>query len=492
MLDLKLHKPNISKTFIYQKYEILQEKNQILFWYLVDNKHQFCHKIELNLSHLKNLAKIEKAVFNLGLAEIPSYWKAFCSSKIIIQAGELNKEQIQFWQNLYIKGLGEFFYRNQIDFRNLIQIEVNYKSINSDKNNKKLKQNSHDLLKSDILEKNLIVSYSQDNHTVLEKIEKQKKDFENLENKKEIDFGNILSANKNSNPKILVPLGGGKDSLVTGQILQEKNLDFVWFMIEPYFWIDKQIEISKNPKKIFVYRNIENNFGQIKELILQNPQTKFYNGHVPISAVYAFTSVLISQIYGFEQILISQEKSSSYGNVEFLGEQINHQYSKSQEFEQNCQNYIHKFINPNLKYQSFLRDLYEIQIAQIFAQKCQIYFTPKINFYSCNKGLKEGFWCGKCAKCVFTFAILSPFVDCKSLQSIWQKDLFEQKELLQMFKDLIGKGDLKPWDCVGTFEETETALFLTRQKFLKNQQNLPFILKNLDLKPDQKYLKLLS
>jgi UDP-N-acetyl-alpha-D-muramoyl-L-alanyl-L-glutamate epimerase len=458
-----LHKPNISKLFVYQKYEILLSQNKILFWYLVDNKYQFCHTIELDLSFVKDIPEIQNAVFNLGLAEIPSYFKAFCSSQIIVQAGFLNSEQIKFWQELYTKGLGEFFYRNQIDFRNLIQIKVDF---NSSK-----KQNLSEI------QNNLSTSFPQVINNKLEEI--------SLNN---LGFGSKIKLQKF--PKKLVPLGGGKDSLVTGEILKSQDLDFCWFMLEPYSWIKKQIKLSQNPKVIFAYRSIEKNFGQLKKLS-QNTKLKLYNGHIPISAVYAFSSALIAQIYGFEEILISQEKSSNIGNITFLGEQINHQYSKSQEFEENCRQYILDFINPKTNYRSFLRNLYEIEIAKIFSQKCKVYFDLEVNFYSCNKGLKDGFWCGKCAKCAFTYSILSPFLEKNILEKIWQKDLFEDKNLLSLFQDLIGKGKLKPWDCVGVFEETETALFLTKQKILKQNLKMPYILDNLDLNLHKEYQKLI-
>ena len=52
---------------------------------------------------------------NMGLAEIPSYWKAACSPKIVVKAGYLNKEQILFWQGL-ISNMGQFFYENKLPF----------------------------------------------------------------------------------------------------------------------------------------------------------------------------------------------------------------------------------------------------------------------------------------------------------------------------------------------------------------------------------------
>lgn len=54
--------------------------------------------------------------FNLGMVEALSYWKLSCPRELVIEAGELDAEQIRFWYDLFIHGLGEFYYRNQIDF----------------------------------------------------------------------------------------------------------------------------------------------------------------------------------------------------------------------------------------------------------------------------------------------------------------------------------------------------------------------------------------
>src|SRR6516164_1963431 len=55
-------------------------------------------------------------VFNLGLIESFSYWKATASPVIEVHAGTLNDDQVHWWHDLLINGMGEFFYRNNIDF----------------------------------------------------------------------------------------------------------------------------------------------------------------------------------------------------------------------------------------------------------------------------------------------------------------------------------------------------------------------------------------
>lgn len=49
-----------------------------------------------------------------------NYWSAFRTKNIYIKNFTLTREQAEFWNTLYLHGLGEFFYLMKLDFRNLI------------------------------------------------------------------------------------------------------------------------------------------------------------------------------------------------------------------------------------------------------------------------------------------------------------------------------------------------------------------------------------
>ncbi|HEY2380250.1 MAG TPA: hypothetical protein VGK48_03610 [Terriglobia bacterium] len=59
---------------------------------------------------------LNNAVFHLGLIESFSYWKATASPTIEVRAGSLSGDQVRWWHDLLINGMGEFFYKNDIDF----------------------------------------------------------------------------------------------------------------------------------------------------------------------------------------------------------------------------------------------------------------------------------------------------------------------------------------------------------------------------------------
>ncbi|MFZ1720409.1 MAG: Mur ligase family protein, partial [Candidatus Moraniibacteriota bacterium] len=48
---------------------------------------------------------------------------------------------------------------------------------------------------------------------------------------------------------------------------------------------------------------------------------------------------------------------------------------------------------------------------------------------------------------------------------IFQKNLFADASLVPLFGDILGFGEMKPFDCVGTFEESRVALSLSAEKF---------------------------
>ena len=82
---------------------------------------------------------------------------------------------------------------------------------------------------------------------------------------------------------------------------------------------------------------------------------------------------------------MSNEHSASTPNLVRGALEINHQYSKSFEFEAALQKYIHTYISPDLEYFSLLRPLTEVAIAKRFAQHEQYHAI----FRSCNTAFRQ-------------------------------------------------------------------------------------------------------
>ena len=177
----------------------------------------------------------------------------------------------------------------------------------------------------------------------------------------------------------------------------------------------------------------------------------------------AFLTILAAIISGRRSIALSNESSANESTIPGLP--INHQYSKTFEFEQAFRSYVKEFICPDIDYFSFLRPLNEIQIASLFVLYPN-YFTV---FRSCNEGSKSDSWCGICPKCLFTFIILAPFLKRNQLIEIFQKDLLDDIALKPIFDQLIGTTPEKPFECVGTISEVNATL----QEVVKQYNNNP-------------------
>jgi len=407
--------------FIFQKYTYKQNKNDfdILFNFQISPNIFFQPKVKIKNIDAKKLSQVPKKVldnfvFHLGLIEMISYWKATCSPKIEIQAGYLDKNQIKWWEDLISKGLGEFFYKNKINFlkKNFIRFDIK-----SDKKGKRYN----------------------------EKI-------------------------KNN---ILVPIGGGKDSIVTLEILKREKKDIKLFSLNPTKTTKEVIKTSGLKNPIIVER-------QIDKKLLDLNQKGFLNGHTPFSAYLAFLTYLVSLIFDYKYIAVSNERSSNEGSAKYLGKTVNHQYSKSFDFEKKIRNYSKKYIAKDIEYFSFLRPFYEIQIARKFSN------SPKYSqiFLSCNEAYKTKSgvkkqakkWCVKCPKCLFVFVILYPFIKKKEIIKIFNKNLFEDKSLLPIVKELIGERKTKPFECIGTRKENLIAFYLSLKKVKKERESIPYLL----------------
>jgi len=411
------------QKFVFNSFNFkLQKKGlEICFNFGIEPGIQFSPKVFIEGITEKEIKRVgEKAlknlIFNLGMIEILTYWKATCAPKIEILAGFLNKEQIKWWKDLILKGMGQFFFENKINF----------------------------------LEKNFleILSFGEEFQ------------FERFDGK--------LSENR-----VLIPVGGGKDSIVTLEYLKKMNKSLIAFSLNPKEHQKKIIKISKIKNKIYVQREID-------QRLLKLNQKGFLNGHTPFTAYLCFLSVLIAILKNCKFIAFSNEKSSNEGNVKYLGKIINHQYSKSEEFEKKFRFYSKKYLAKNVECFSLLRNLYELEISALFSTFPQYFST----FLSCNvafqtnSGTKKPIkkWCGKCPKCLFVFASLYPFIG-KRVIKIFKKNLFDDRKLIPLMLQLIGKRKFKPFECVGTKKENYLAFKLSLERWKKENRKLPVLLR---------------
>jgi len=407
-------------VFTYESFSVVRSEKKITleFLFVVNNQMKFRPTLTLpersfySVDVLSN-EQINILAFHIGMIELVSYWKATCSPTVVIKPFALSNEQIDWWKKLYFQGLGEFFYVNEIatNVSDFMTIET----------------------VSDVV------------------LEKQQFN---------LDGDSRLRGNDRTG-KTIVPIGGGKDSVVTLELLRKSMVEIRPMIINPR-------GATLNCAKIAGFERddiIEVNRTICPQLLELNAQG-FLNGHTPFSAMLAFVSLLTSAITGMKHIALSNESSANEATV--LGTDVNHQYSKSLEFENDFRDYVKKFISDDFDYYSFLRPYNELKIAEYFSGFPQYHSV----FRSCNVGSKDDIWCCKCAKCLFAYIILSPFIAPEKMIEIFGTDLLNNNvetlhatSLQYEFNQLIGIEKTKPFECVGTIDEVNTALSLCIQRF---------------------------
>lgn len=397
--------------FEYQNYTFTEEADgfRIHFNFNLANKFSFSPETYIPKKSFIQLPENEShlrwLVFHIGMVELISYWKASCSPLVIIRCFQLDDLQIAWWKKLYFNGLGEFFYTNNIQIS-----QENFMDLRCDSSRK------GKAVKTELM------------------------------------------------PVTIVPVGGGKDSAVTIELLKQAGVNVLPFIVNPRkASLDtvKAAGIAEEQTIIF-QRTID-------PQLLRLNQSGFLNGHTPFSALLAFQSALAALLTGAADLALSNESSASESTVH--GENINHQYSKSIEFEQDFRWYSETYLFKSLNYFSFLRPLSELQIAWLFSRFDHYHQV----FKSCNVGSKTDSWCCACPKCLFTYLILSPFLPSDRMVKIFGKNLLQEPVLSPVMKELQGKTASKPFECVGTVDEVNFSISLLSSKYRPDE--LPILLK---------------
>ena len=387
-------------TFSFESQMVTQVEGKlsIVFEFNLDGRYTFCPTLEIPARAFFDWddipeEQLQALAFQIGMTELVSYWKIACPKRVVVKPFALTESQKAFWKKLYYNGLGEFLYLNSIKVSEAELMEIISLPIDS--------KPSH------------------------------------------IQRGNDMGSWFEE--KTLVPVGGGKDSVVTLECLRNE-MPVIPLIVNPRGATLNCVKTAgyKDDEFIVINRTLD-------PTMLQLNAEGYLNGHTPFSALLAFISVLVAFGSHSRYIALSNENSANESTVP--GTNINHQYSKSIEFESDFRSYVAENLNKDVQYFSFLRPLSELQIAKLFSQ-CEAYHPV---FRSCNAGSKTDSWCGKCPKCLFTWIILSPFLSKEMLIAIFGKDLMADKSLRPIYEELNGTAAVKPFECVGTVEEVRAC-----------------------------------
>lgn len=397
------------RSFIFQDYFFDAEAKTLYLNYSLDDTLVFAETYRFNFQFTKYDPKLlEVALTTLFYMAGVSYYKTYLPPKIIpSKQHPLDPSMAGFFDRTYQQGLREFFMTNNLPIDHPINFPVTSPA--------------------------------------------------------------VTSVHSKPREGLLVGLGGGKDSLVTVELLRQQGVPFSTWSVGHQQQLQPLVK-SIGSNHYWVERVWD------RQLLDLNGRDAL-NGHVPISAILASVGMVVGVLSGTRDIVVSNEHSANEPTMFKNHLPVNHQYSKSQLFEEDFQQYLQHVCGNALRYYSFLRPLSELKIAELFStlgfDKYQEVFS------SCNRAFTHDShhisWCGECPKCAFVFLALTPFIEKDKLQALWDgKNLLQDTHLEKTYQQLLGITGDKPFECVGEIKESRSAMRLASKIYANLSKKYAF------------------
>ncbi len=352
--------------------------------------------IELPLE-MPESAESEKLLRALHVALAISYYKSFVPP-IIEHPYQMNDTETEFWNTVYLNGLGEFLYTNSLSSSKLAKFTAQ---------NGKANESS--------------------------------------------------SSNVDWQDSAVLGIGGGKDSIVAGELLKQSGVPISGFVLATgeVLGQTKAVADEMGVDLTAVKRTIDR---QILEI---NKIDEAYNGHIPISLIFGLVGALVAVARQSRYVIVANEASASIPQTTWAGVSVNHQWSKSLEFERLFQEYLHANVSEELHYFSAIRPLSSVAIAKIFSQYPQYFevFTSDNSLFKITPGAREHpRWSLNSSKSLSSYILLAPWLNEEDLMRTFGRNFLNEAGLTELFGNLLGQDGKSVLDCVGTPEELRASI----------------------------------
>jgi len=253
--------------------------------------------------------------------------------------------------------------------------------------------------------------------------------------------------------RLLVPVGGGKDSAVAIEIARASGLETTLFSVGDAPPMRATAAVAGFPRHVATRR--------IDPGLIELNAEGALNGHVPITAIVSATALLVAATQGIDAVALANERSASAANLTWHGIEINHQFSKSRRAESLLTAAVAEIPDAPRIF-SILRPASELGIARAFATMTAYHpaFTSCNTVFRLDPARRNTSWCCDCDKCRFVYLILAPFMRPAQLTVIFGRDLLADSDQYDGFALLTATGGDKPFECVGEVEECLAAIHL--------------------------------
>ncbi len=344
-------------------------------------------------------AAFMRALGLLHLVAGVSYWKAALPPVIEVGDHAVDRRLARFLEHTWTRGLGEFAHVNGLDLEGMIRFPVT------------------------------------------------------VEEAGEAPRAVALAEPLELPARALVAMGGGKDSLVSLELLREADIELQPITVGNSELIADTVRAAGLPL-IRIER-------RLAPRLMEMNAAGAWNGHVPVTAINMAILTCAALLYGYRWVVFSNERSADQPTLfDAAGRPVNHQYSKSLDFERRFRGVVHDRVAPDLEVFSLIRPLSEAAVAHRFSE-LTIYHPV---FSSCNRNFHRdgsripGRWCGDCPKCRFTTLALAPWLTPEAVEDIVGAQLLDEPGQEAGFRALCALGVDKPFECVGTVEESRALL----------------------------------
>jgi hypothetical protein len=403
--------PRRGNVFRYESFRIDAGAGLLSCRYSVDDR-RFEEKVSLSPNGHGDSPAAHAAARLVFLLAGVSYYKTAAPPLIDLGQTAVTDAEREFLRRFYLEGLGEFSYRNEIDLAPL-RIEGPAAAA-----------------------------------------------------------ATPASATADGKPRVLVPFGGGIDSIVTVEEVRQRADAALFVVSRPgdrFAAIERPAAVTELP--------VVRAGREIDPQLLRSAELGFLNGHVPVTGIISAIAILAAVGEGRDAVIMSNEWSASIPTLTRRGQPINHQYSKSESFEAAFRDVLAGTGAGLPDYFSMLRPRTELWVAEKFAALKKYHGT----FRSCNrafhidKRLRLDHWCGHCDKCCFIDLILAPFLSATELERIFaggdlppttgSREPLADPAQADRFRTLLGtSANSKPFECVGEVNECRAAALLAARR----------------------------
>ena len=257
----------------------------------------------------------------------------------------------------------------------------------------------------------------------------------------------------------LLGIGGGKDSIVAGELLKQAGVPLQGFVMAT----GEQLGQAKAVADVMgitlhvVERTLDKQLLELQEL------PGGYKGHVPISLIFGLVGSALAVATGSTYVVVANESSASLPRHMSDHGEVNHQWSKSFGFERQLQAFVHEHISPDITYFSAIRQLSSVAVAKLFArlpQYFEVFTSDNFVFRIDPSKRPNARWSLESPKSLSSFILLAPWLGESDMLRIFGRNFLNEPSLETLFLELTGQQGEPPLDCVGTIEELVLSLNL--------------------------------